>query len=141
MPASTRFAVATHLLALIAADKPHAVTSETLAASLGANPAAVRRLLGRLAAAGITKARLGKGGGAVLARPAKKISLAEIYCAVEGGDLVARGKAPPAGGEAGRRIADAFEAAAAGAERAFLETLAAINFKSFVKAAMPAASG
>lgn len=141
MPASTRFAVAVRVLTLIAADKPNAVTSEKLAARLGANPAAVRRLLGRLTAAGLTTARLGKGGGAVLARPAKKITLAEIYRAVEGGDLVARPRTPPAGDAAGRLAVEAFGAMAAAAEAAFLETLAAITLKKFLKSVSPAASG
>lgn len=130
MTASTRFPSAVQMLALIASAKPRPVSSNALAAIVDANPAAVRRILGRLAAAGITAARLGKGGGAVLARPARKITMLDIYQAVEPPRVVARARAArPDSGAVGRHIAAAFDAAVEAPEAAFFAALEKITLK------------
>jgi len=59
------------------------VTSETIARSLGTNPVVVRRVCGLLVKAGLVEVKKGPNGGALLARPPEKISLGEIYRAVE----------------------------------------------------------
>lgn len=134
MPASTRFETALHILAILARRKPEPVTSEALAASIGANPAALRRLLGMLAAAGLTRAQLGKGGGAMLARGAKKVSLLDIYRAVETAPLIAsRAACPPGGHPADGAVAAAFAEAIRPAEDAFRAALAGTSLKQFVK--------
>lgn len=48
-------------------------------------PAFVRRIVGRLAGAGILRTVRGAGGGVRLARPASEISLLDVLRAVEGG--------------------------------------------------------
>jgi Rrf2 family transcriptional regulator, repressor of oqxAB len=64
------------------------MTSAELADGLGANPSLVRRLLGQLVERGLLRSVLGKSGGVSLARPAAKITLAEIYrAATEGKPL------------------------------------------------------
>ncbi len=83
MPTSTRFAVATHILAAIAMAQGRVVRSETLAKSANTNPTFVRRILGALADAGLTRSQMGQGGGALLTRPAEEISLLDVYRAVE----------------------------------------------------------
>jgi Rrf2 family protein len=89
MAANTRFAVAVHATGLIAFGDRFAVTSDTIAKSVGTNPVVVRRLLGQLVRAGLVEAKKGHGGGAALARPAAKISLGDIYRAVSSGPLLA----------------------------------------------------
>jgi DNA-binding IscR family transcriptional regulator len=68
---NSRFAVATHVLtslALAAEDDPGArLTSDELAASINTSPVVVRRIIGRLQAAGLVVAQTGRGGGAALA--------------------------------------------------------------------------
>jgi DNA-binding IscR family transcriptional regulator len=88
----TRFAVAIHILLLLASTdrqgaKPRegAATSFWLAARVNTNPVVVRRISGRLARAGLMRVRRG-AGGAALARPAAAITLEDIWCAVNGED-------------------------------------------------------
>lgn len=83
MTTSTRFAVAIHILAGIALHDGEAVRSEDLAGSVNTNSTVVRRILGLLADAGLSRSQLGQGGGALLARPASEITLLDIYRAVE----------------------------------------------------------
>ena len=83
MPTSTRFAVAVHILSILAVHEGAAVRSEEIAASVCTNPTVIRRLLGRLAEAGLTTSQLGSGGGAMLARSASEITLLEVFQVVE----------------------------------------------------------
>ncbi len=80
---TTRFAVAVHVLVFLQRHGDEPASSEVLAGSVGTNPSLIRRLLSRLNRAGLTRSRLGTGGGALLARPADAISLLEVYRAVE----------------------------------------------------------
>ena len=95
MPTSSRFAVATHALVVIASDPSRAHRSEDLAAGARTSPTVIRRLLSSLAKAGITGSRLGVGGGAVLARGAEAITLADVFDAVEEGALFAMPRCAP----------------------------------------------
>lgn len=92
--ASTRFALSVHILTLLAQHRGEALTSARIADSAGANPAFIRRILCDLARAGLTKGRLGKGGGAMLAKGPKRISLMDVYQAVEKDSLVPAPKEP-----------------------------------------------
>ena len=83
MPASCRFAMAIHILAVLAHARDGGVTSQTIAASVNTNPVVIRRLLCALRAAGIIETQKGAGLGSRLARGAGRITLAEIYRAVE----------------------------------------------------------
>ena len=86
---NTRFAVAVHVLTLLAQQGGEPVTSEYVAGSVNTNPSLVRRLLGALARAGLTTSQLGAGGGALLARPAGEITLRDVWRAVDEGELFA----------------------------------------------------
>ena len=84
MFANSHFALATHVLTVLAvhrADGP--VTSSELARSINTNPAFLRTLLGQLRQAGLIEISLGKGGGAQLAKTASRVTLADVYRAVE----------------------------------------------------------
>jgi Rrf2 family protein len=83
MFANSHFALATHVLTALAVDADGPVTSVQLARSVNTNPAFLRSLFGRLRDAGLIEVSLGKGGGARLARPASRITLADVYRAVE----------------------------------------------------------
>lgn len=83
MPTSSRFAVAVHTLAAIALSRGRPVTSEKLARSASTNPAVIRRILSMVHEAGLVHARLGQGGGTLLARAPDAISLLDVYRAVE----------------------------------------------------------
>ena len=92
---NTRFAVAVHILTLLEQQRGEPVTSEYIAGSVNTNPSLVRRLVGMLTKAGLTTSQLGSGGGTLLARPAGKISLLDIYRAVDEGELFAMHRERP----------------------------------------------
>lgn len=87
MTISSRFAVGVHILTLLDTSQGEPLTSEYIAGSVNTNPAVVRRILSMLARAGLTTSRLGAGGGALLARTTSKITLRDVYRAVEDGAL------------------------------------------------------
>jgi Rrf2 family protein len=95
LPTSTRFAVAVHTLAALAVNEGRPVRSEDLARSASTNPAVIRSLLSRLADAGISTAQMGVGGGALLARPAAKINMFDVYQAVEDCEIFSLHRSPP----------------------------------------------
>lgn len=84
---NSRFAVAVHILTLIASGEGAPVASEYIAASVNTNPSLIRRLLSQLTRAGLTASQMGSGGGAQLARPADQITLRDVYRAVDDGEL------------------------------------------------------
>jgi Rrf2 family protein len=95
MVASSRFSVAVHILTLLAQRAGEPSTSELVAGSVNTHPAVVRRLMMALARAGLTTSRFGAGGGALLGRPPREITLLDVYRAVDPGELVAPHPEPP----------------------------------------------
>jgi Rrf2 family protein len=125
MSTSSRFAVAVHILTLLEMSGGEPVTSERIAGSVNTHPAVIRRLLSMLAKAGIAASRLGAGGGALLARPARSITLLDVYRAVEDADVFAmhHGQPNPAC-PVGRHVQGALGVATSEAQRAMEEKLA-----------------
>ena len=80
----TRFAVAAHILLMVAADGLEPSTSQRLATSINTNPVVVRRITGQLARAGLVRVRRGPGG-AELVRPPEQITLEDVWRAVNPG--------------------------------------------------------
>src|SRR4051812_15492954 len=85
MFANSHFALATHVLTVLAVHDGATVTSAQLARSVNTNAAFLRTLLGRLRDAGLIEISLGTGGGARLARSASRLTLADVYRAVARG--------------------------------------------------------
>ena len=84
-----RFTVAIHVLCLLAAQHPQALTSEFIAGSVNTNPVVIRRILALLRRAGWVKSQPGVSGGCqLLAKPAY-ISLADVYRLVRPGAVFA----------------------------------------------------
>ena len=86
MAANTNFAVAVHALSVLAY-LDELATSRFIAESVNTNAVVVRRVLGRLVDAELVRSVPGKNGGFQLARPAKKIRLAEVLRAVDEGSV------------------------------------------------------
>jgi Rrf2 family protein len=95
MPTSSRFAMATHILTLIAWAGHEPLKSEYIACSVNTNPVVIRRILCELARAGLVISQTGAGGGSRLARPSSEITLLDVYRAVEGRDVFALHRQPP----------------------------------------------
>lgn len=83
MLSNTHFSMAVHVLSALAYNEGEIVASEDLAMTVGTNPSFLRGLIGQLRDAGLVETRLGKGGGTLLARPARKITLRDVYKATE----------------------------------------------------------
>ena len=83
MQFSSRMTIAVHILLAIAefADKEK-TTSTFLAQSVNVHPVIIRNTLGKLKAAGIVHVRAGEGG-ATLANDPQKVTLLDIFEAVE----------------------------------------------------------
>ncbi len=96
MAANTRFATGVHALVLLADEPDVLQTSDDVAGKLGINPVVIRRVFSLLHQAGLLESQKGPHGGSRLARPAKTITLAEIYQALDGGELFHSGAFPGA---------------------------------------------
>lgn len=144
MNINTRFAVAVHMLTLIAFKSDGLVSSELLAASVNTNPVVVRRLVGQLKKAGLVAVRAGVGGTS-LARPAEKISLRDVYLAVKQASktkLVNLHPNPSAECFVGRSIHDALAEPLARAEQEFQNSLAetsVADIRAFIRSRKPVA--
>jgi Rrf2 family protein len=82
MAVNIQFSIATHIMASLGYAPGGEVNSGYIAGSVNTSSSFVRRVLAKLSKAGLVKTATGKGGACWLARPARDISLLEIYCAV-----------------------------------------------------------
>jgi Rrf2 family protein len=83
MATNLQFSIAVHFLAGLGFQCGREMTSEAVAHSVNTSPSFVRRVLSKLSKAGLVKATTGKGGSCRLARDAEKISLLDVYQAVQ----------------------------------------------------------
>ena len=79
MAANSQFAVAVHVLAMLAKFGEENVKSECIAASVNTNAVVIRRLLCNLRQADLVASQTGARGGTKLARKPEDINLLEIY--------------------------------------------------------------
>ncbi|RED18236.1 Rrf2 family transcriptional regulator [Pontivivens insulae] len=83
MKRNSRLSLALHSVAHMASEPDRLRTSAEIAEHAQTNPVVVRRVLGKLRQAGILKAEKGHAGGWQLARAADRISVADIYLALD----------------------------------------------------------
>ncbi len=95
MAANSQFAIAVHVLALLAKGGEENVTSVCVAKSVNTNPVVIRRLLCNLNQAKLVVSQTGGAGGTRLVRPPDEIRLNEIYRAVSGGEVFALHRQTP----------------------------------------------
>jgi Rrf2 family protein len=93
--ANTQFAIATHIMAALGHAAGKEVNSAEIAGSVNTSSSFVRRILAKLSKAGLVKTATGKGGSCWLARPARHISLLDVYRAVEAPKAFAIHQYPP----------------------------------------------
>jgi Rrf2 family protein len=77
--------LALHATAVMAGAGGRRVTARKMASALGVSEAHLSKVLQRLTRAGLVRGTRGPRGGYRLTRPARQISLREVYEAVEGG--------------------------------------------------------
>jgi Rrf2 family protein len=95
MSTSSRFAVAVHVLSLMAWSKDEPLKSEPVATSVNTNPVVIRRILCELAQARLVTSQTGSMGGSRLARKPSEITLLDIYQAVENHGVFSLHRHPP----------------------------------------------
>jgi Rrf2 family protein len=124
MTRSSRFATAVHILTLLAVEQEESLTSDYVASSVNTNAVVIRRLLRRLADAGLVSSCPGSAGGSRLARDPRKITLLDAYNAVESGELFGEhSQQPNPKCPVGRHIADVLAPRVHAAEAAAAATL------------------
>jgi Rrf2 family protein len=133
MAANLRFSTAMEALVLMATEPPQYRTSQALAAALTTNPVVVRRLLASLSRAGLVVNTKGPGGGTRLTRPAKQISLRDVYRAIGPAELLHRPVKQEGGAE--KEVRKAVHAALRKAEKSFEQELDAITLNQVIKRA------
>ena len=128
MADNARFSVAVHILCLLAEEADRAYTSEVIAGSVNTNPVVIRRLLGTLARARLVHSIEGAGGGTALGRSPDRITLAEVYAAVDAGPLFgAPRNAPNPKCPVGRNVAQALARAKQRFERALNDEMSSLT--------------
>jgi Rrf2 family protein len=90
-PTNTQFAVAVHVLTMLAALPRELRTSEVMAASVGTNPVHIRRVLARLREARFVASRPGPRGGWRLLRSPEDTTLADVWRVMNGADAAVLG--------------------------------------------------
>jgi len=115
--------MATHALAVLAQSRA-GYPSAYVASSINTHAVFLRRVLGALVSAGLVEVREGRAGGYRLARPPERITLADVYRAVEReGPLAASPAEPNARCPIGAGMRRAFERTAEAAEEGLLTAL------------------
>lgn len=139
---SSRFAIAVHVLTLMARRADEMLKSEAVALSVNTNPVVIRRVVCALAARGLVVSQTGAAGGTRLARAPEQITLLEVYEAVEGGGLVALHRRPPDRRcPVGMHIEDVLARVLREAEDAFAGVLARISVADVLAATVPRKRG
>lgn len=95
MAATSQFAIAVHVLALLAKGGAENVKSDCVAKSVNTNPVVIRRLLCSLSQAKLVVSQTGGTGGTRLARSPDEIRLSEVYRAISGGEVFALHRQTP----------------------------------------------
>lgn len=119
MRTSCRFAMAVHVLAVLAYKEGDRVSSAFLAGSVNTNPVIIRRLLLALQRAKLVETGKGAGSGSRLSRAPGRINLADVYRAVEAIEPFARPtRKPNAACPVGNCMREALEEIFTSAQRA-----------------------
>jgi Rrf2 family protein len=95
MSTNSRFAVAVHVLTLMAWSGEESLKSEQVAESVNTNPVVIRRMLCELADAGLVVSQTGSLGGSRLATDPKATTLLDIYQALEYSGVFSLHRQPP----------------------------------------------
>ena len=92
---NSRFAVAVHVLTLMAWSEDEPLKSEQVAESVNTNPVVIRRMLCELAQANLVVSQSGSLGGSRLARKPGAITLLDVYRALEFRGVFSLHRQPP----------------------------------------------
>jgi Rrf2 family protein len=133
---NSQFAIAIHILTLLAQGDDEPVTSQRIAGSVNTNPVFIRRILGLLSRTGLVTSQPGVGGGWRLLRDPASITLLEVYRAIDEDPLLSMHHSQP-NPECliGRNIQRTLTIYFGEAERAFEQVLAGQTIAQVLKTA------
>jgi len=133
MASNSRLAIAVHTAGILAMNERAPVTSEMIASSVGTNPVVIRRIVGSLVKGGIVDVRKGTGGGSLLTRAPKDITIGDIYEALDEDDLF---QVPELGAEhscpVGRAVRPILKDLFSGAEDALVAYLRTVSLQDLI---------
>jgi Rrf2 family protein len=109
-PTNTQFAVAVHVLTMLAGMPGALQSSEEMAASVGTNPVHIRRVLARLREAGLVSSRPGPRGGWQLVAAPERTTLTDVWRVINRADPILGVHAADPSCPIGRRIQADLEA-------------------------------
>jgi Rrf2 family protein len=140
MPANSRFAIAVHILTLLARAGDEPLKSDEVAASVNTNPVVIRRILCALSKAGLVISQTGAAGGSRLALKPGQITLLEVYRAVDAGEIFAMHPQPPnAECPVGMNIEEALDLILEEVEQGVEHVLEKITIEKVLKSIEPGA--
>lgn len=132
MKVNSNFSIAVHILLCISRlSGEYKLTSEFIAGSVNTNPVIIRKVLGYLKKAGIVTVVAGTGG-AYLARPAEKITLLDIFKAVNTGydSIFSFHENPNPKCPVGKNIHAVLDVCMDNAQKAMENSLLSVNLKT-----------
>lgn len=91
MSRSTKLVSAAYIMSYVAAKDPQQLTTDAIADALKDHPARVRQIVAALVKAKLLRSLRGAGGGVVLAKAPEKITLKDLYLAVDDQPLLSLG--------------------------------------------------
>jgi Rrf2 family protein len=140
MSNSSRFAVAVHVLSLMAWSEDEPIKSEQIAVSVNTNPVVIRRMLCELAEDKLVVSQTGSTGGSRLGREPGEITLLDVYRAVEcAGGFTLHQKSPSDQCPVGGRIGAVLEDVRGEVDSAIEQVLARITIEDVVLRLKPGA--
>jgi Rrf2 family protein len=133
MSTNSRFAVAVHVLTLMAWSDEECLKSDQMAVSVNTNPVVIRRMLCELAEDHLVSSQTGSTGGSRLARNPQQITLLDVYRAVESADVFSlHPKHPDRGCPVGSSIGTVLEEVRTEIDSAIENVLAGITIGDVV---------
>ena len=134
--------MAVHVLAVLGYKEGEAVTSSLLAGSVNTNPVVIRRLLLLPQTAGFVETRKGAGAGSRLSRAPGRLTLAEVYQAVETDEpFASHTKRPNQACPVGNCIQAALEKVFASAKAALRQELAKTSLADILESVRESCAG
>jgi Rrf2 family protein len=131
---SSRFSISIHILNLLARAGDELLSSDHIAGSVNINPVLVRKEISNLRNNGLIISKEGKNGGSILAKPAEKILLSDVYRAVRQSPLLGQNKnRPNPDCEVGRQINNHLDNLFLEAENAMISKLNQTTLADFSK--------
>jgi Rrf2 family protein len=142
MAANSRFAMAVHILTMMAWAGDESLKSEQVACSVNTNPVVIRRILCALAKARLVVSQTGAAGGSRLARKPGQITLLDIYRAVDAGCAFSLHRQPPSDScPVGMNIETVLENILSEVDQAVERVLAKITIEKVLQSLEPRSSG